>query len=273
MDLSDVARRRMHLIACHIGAVQCNPCSVSSRTSLATLVCSSGSGTLSGSRKDNRLLYSRQGSHTQAFYMHQSTGSQLVVSNEEGCMDSQQVIDKYSGGEVKQFFPAQEWQHREPLFSKPVSDVKNMMEYGELPSVEGVPLFARRADDGDVKVQTAESKKKQSNNENIGLEWYPRMDIVESGSAYVVTVELPGVDAESIRVEVSSNRLIITGTRSTEWWLNLTKVNRSAIYHCRELSQGPYRVVWHIPRDGNVDFITAEFIDGFLRILVPKSPA
>ena len=39
-----------------------------------------------------------------------------------------------------------------------------------------------------------------------GYEWFPRMDVVESGSAFVVTVELPGVSADGICCEVTSDR-------------------------------------------------------------------
>jgi HSP20 family molecular chaperone IbpA len=38
------------------------------------------------------------------------------------------------------------------------------------------------------------------------LEWSPRMDVAESGSDYVVTIELPGVSASTIRVEVNDER-------------------------------------------------------------------
>lgn len=39
-----------------------------------------------------------------------------------------------------------------------------------------------------------------------GYEWFPRMDIAESGSAFVVTVELPGVSADGICCEVTPDR-------------------------------------------------------------------
>lgn len=40
----------------------------------------------------------------------------------------------------------------------------------------------------------------------LGFEWFPRMDVVESGTAYVITVELPGVSVEGICVEVDHGR-------------------------------------------------------------------
>lgn len=44
----------------------------------------------------------------------------------------------------------------------------------------------------------------------LGFEWFPRMDVVESGTAYVVTVELPGVNVDGIRVEIDHGRYLWT---------------------------------------------------------------
>lgn len=41
---------------------------------------------------------------------------------------------------------------------------------------------------------------------NAGGEWSPRMDVAESGSMYVVSIELPGVNIGDIKVEVSDKR-------------------------------------------------------------------
>lgn len=262
METSNVASRRIHRLACHFGAVTCS-------ASLASLVCHGDSDNSSSRRKDNRLLFARQGSYSQAFYMRQTTGSQTVLLDKEGRTTPQQVIDTIDSTPVKYSIPRTKV---EPLFSKPASESKEVKEYGALPS-DDLPLFARTADGSDAVMQAPEfgySKSEPPSKKNIGLEWSPCMDVVELDAGYVITMELPGVNAEDIRVEVNTNRLVISGMRSTEWWLNLNKINRRAIYHRRELFPGPYRVVWLIPEASNVDSITAEFIDGFLRIWVPK---
>lgn len=41
---------------------------------------------------------------------------------------------------------------------------------------------------------------------NAGSEWSPKMDVAESGSMYVVSIELPGVNINDIKVEVSHKR-------------------------------------------------------------------
>lgn len=37
-------------------------------------------------------------------------------------------------------------------------------------------------------------------------EWSPRMDVAESGKRYVLTVEIPGVSAKDIKVEVNERK-------------------------------------------------------------------
>jgi len=89
-------------------------------------------------------------------------------------------------------------------------------------------------------------------------EWSPHMNVVESGSDYVVTIELLGVSASTIWVKVNDERLVVTGQSSTEWWRDGNK--KYVVYHKWELSEGPYYVVWHLPSNINKDVVSAEFV-------------
>ena len=89
-------------------------------------------------------------------------------------------------------------------------------------------------------------------------EWSPRMDVVESGSDYVVTIELPGVSASNIWVEANDERLVVTEQCSIEWWRDGNE--KYAVYHKREISEGPYHVVWHLPSNNNKDVVSTEFV-------------
>ena len=89
-------------------------------------------------------------------------------------------------------------------------------------------------------------------------EWSPHMDVAESGSDYVVTIELPGVSASTIWVEANDERLVVTEQCSTEWWRDGNE--KYAIYHKRELLEGPYHVVWHLPSNNNKDVVSVEFV-------------
>jgi HSP20 family protein len=41
--------------------------------------------------------------------------------------------------------------------------------------------------------------------------WLPAADIVETDSAYVIEVELPGVRREDVDVKLNGNELVVTG--------------------------------------------------------------
>jgi HSP20 family molecular chaperone IbpA len=41
---------------------------------------------------------------------------------------------------------------------------------------------------------------------HAGIEWSPRMDVAESDRNYIMTVEIPGVNINDIRVEVDDQK-------------------------------------------------------------------
>ncbi|KAG0461474.1 hypothetical protein HPP92_021396 [Vanilla planifolia] len=105
-----------------------------------------------------------------------------------------------------------------------------------------------------------------------GFLWSPRIDVAESCSNYFVTVELPGANINGIRVEVDDKSLTVIGKRVMQWHGNTKHCSKHTklIYHKKEILQGPYEVVWPLPKDVNKACISAEFVDGFLRIELPK---
>ncbi|KAI0524141.1 hypothetical protein KFK09_003505 [Dendrobium nobile] len=107
---------------------------------------------------------------------------------------------------------------------------------------------------------------------DTGLVWSPRIDVAESSSSYVIIAELPGVSINGIRVEVDNHKLTITGKRvmQQQWRVMNSSGDSNLTYHRKEILQGPYEVIWPLPKDVNRDHISAEFVDGFLQILVPK---
>ncbi|KAI9114666.1 hypothetical protein K1719_014364 [Acacia pycnantha] len=115
------------------------------------------------------------------------------------------------------------------------------------------------------------SEKKMCGSEVSGVEWSPRMDVAESEGKYVMTVEVPGVSIKDIRVEVDDQKLSVKGKRSTSFWRVAGDPNGSfSSYHRREILYGPYEVVWPLPAGVNKDRVSAEFLDGFLQIVIPK---
>ncbi|CAM6091351.1 unnamed protein product [Calypogeia fissa] len=280
----------------------------SSSRSLSTLACSAGGGWDGFQRRDNRTLFARQSSDSHGQFMRQASRKQDARAGEPKVdadfktsasgLRPDGICKCGSPSAGRNTKGASDYTPRpslaaviEPLFARPalqtdpiekvVTEVPAQNPQPEVPALcqeresnsrgssnsegaeSGQPPVADR------KEEDSPTAKDQTRNDSFGFEWFPRMDVVESGSAYVITVELPGVSAEGIHVEVSRGSLIVTGSRATDWWKASNNGN-GTVYHRRELAQGPYRAVWRLPKNGNINGTTAEFIDGFLRVLVPK---
>lgn len=283
MESSEAASRRMNCIASHLGASSAKSCS----SSLATMVCSSSSGI----RKDGRLMYARQNSHVPAYLneikdcqgsnagsVTQATGrkeSRLMFARQGRHTQAYFMRERAETEVEKVDTSSQQLQYRLDdfdTFNKALSDLKHGMEKKQHTDEE--PLFARPlVDDGNEgRTEELAFKELQTTHAKISeLGWVPRMDISESKVAYVVTIELPGVNADGIRVEVNNDRLLVSGSRTMDFWKDNSMKIKEAFYHQRELSQGPFRAHWPIPKNSNIDLISADFIDGFLRIFVPKN--
>ncbi|KAK1287721.1 18.3 kDa class I heat shock protein [Acorus calamus] len=165
------------------------------------------------------------------------------------------------------------------LFSRPVqmgfhlpnpTDQSTENRECQKSSIDKSPKFGRPSTGSNEKKQHQLVGMNQNSSPN-GLEWSPRMDVAESGCNYIVTIELPGVSIVDIRVEVDDKNLIVTGQRSIQLW----KVKNNSekpypTFHRREILQGPYQVIWPLPKNVNKDGVSAEFVYGFLQIILPK---
>ncbi|XP_058100903.1 uncharacterized protein LOC131245442 [Magnolia sinica] len=263
-----IARRRMNIIASHFTATNEEALSPNH---IFPLNCSSSLNSIIR-RRDNRTLFARQGSISQGCFMRE-----VSIKQEFGHSSSLQ-----EGMPLKSSGLENEKNSYElpgaPLFARPaqtdihishVGDHQPVKQECELSSIEP-PVFARGSK-GMVGQKQPSVKMIRHAACCDGFEWSPRMDIAESGRNYVVTVEIPGVSMDGIRVEVDSRNLTVTGKRSIQWWrVANVSVNSNPTYHRREILQGPYQVVWPLPDDVNKDSVSAEFVDGFLQITLPK---
>lgn len=277
MESSEAASRRMNCLASHLAATPHNSCS----SSLATMVCSSSSGIQSSSRKDARLLYARQNSHVPAYLkeIKDCQGSNAGSATQATCRKDSRLMFARQGSHTQAYF-MREYSETQVMLPMEKEDTSSQQLQSRLDDFnnEEEPLFARPLFDGGNEGQAEELVFKElqtmhakGSGTPTELDWRPRMDIAESKVAYVVTIELPGVNADGMRVEVNNDRLLVSGSRSMDFWIENSKQSEEAFYHRRELSQGPFRAQWPIPKNSNIDLISADFIDGFLRILVPKN--
>lgn len=93
----------------------------------------------------------------------------------------------------------------------------------------------------------------------------PRVDVYycdRSGPRAVVLIELPGIDADSVNLEVAGRELIVTGERGTH-------DTQGRVYQQMEIEAGPFRRVVELGADVVADEAQATYEDGILRVELP----
>ena len=100
-----------------------------------------------------------------------------------------------------------------------------------------------------------------------GEAFTPRTDLVETPQAMEVTVELPGMKPEDVKVEVLEGRLTIHGEKKEE------KEETGKTFHRVERRYGEFRRILPLPATIDAEKVVAEFKDGVLKVTVPKVPA
>jgi HSP20 family protein len=100
-----------------------------------------------------------------------------------------------------------------------------------------------------------------------GAAWVPPVDIYETGDAYILNAEVPGVDREDIRIEVIGSELSIRGER------HFDAVCSEESYYCLEGQRGSFYRKFTLPEEVVGDAITANLRQGVLQVRLPKSSA
>jgi HSP20 family protein len=94
--------------------------------------------------------------------------------------------------------------------------------------------------------------------------WAPALDISERKDAYLVTVELPGVDAEDLEITMEDGLLTIQGER------HFAHDSSEQQFHRVERRYGAFRRSITLPAQVQAEQIEASFENGVLQIVVPK---
>jgi HSP20 family protein len=95
---------------------------------------------------------------------------------------------------------------------------------------------------------------------------FPPINVAESEQHYTVSVELPGMDAKDISIELMGNQLHISGERKWE------EEKKGKEYHRVESQYGTFSRSLTLPDNLRLDreSIDATFQKGILEIKVPK---
>ena len=92
----------------------------------------------------------------------------------------------------------------------------------------------------------------------------PHANLAETDKAYELTLDLPGINAEEVSVELNDDQLIVSGERRAD-------VEDGKTYHRVERRFGKFRRALTIPVPVNEEGISAEYKDGVLTVTLPKS--
>jgi HSP20 family protein len=95
--------------------------------------------------------------------------------------------------------------------------------------------------------------------------WNPSIDLYETPDSFVLEADLPGVKAEDVKVEVQNGDLRLEGQRTIE------KDQSNGRFHTMERSSGYFVRQIKLPESVTNDAIKAEFKDGVLRVILPKT--
>jgi HSP20 family protein len=106
-----------------------------------------------------------------------------------------------------------------------------------------------------------------------GFEWpigyelptrIPYVDVVDSGSAYVVKAELPGLKKENVEIEVGTNEVSITAKSEVE------AEERGKTYLNRERAFSTFRRRIGFGESIDIEKVSASMAEGVLEIKLPK---
>lgn len=100
-----------------------------------------------------------------------------------------------------------------------------------------------------------------------GRSWIPALDVVERADAYLIALEVPGVDPSAIDVSFEQNVLTVRGSKSMGFGVG--KDDELRVYSAERVTGNFERSV-RLPEYVDGEHISAEFVHGVLFLTIPK---
>ena len=95
--------------------------------------------------------------------------------------------------------------------------------------------------------------------------WSPPTDVYETMDAYVVRVEIAGMQEEEFEIFMEEKALFIRGNRSD--------IPERRAYQQMEIRFGKFETAVGIPGPVDIDAARADYVEGFLTVILPKAKA
>ncbi|HSL42812.1 MAG TPA: Hsp20/alpha crystallin family protein [Anaerolineales bacterium] len=95
--------------------------------------------------------------------------------------------------------------------------------------------------------------------------WSPPTDVYETDENYVIKVEIAGMRDEDFDIAFENNILMISGYRPDR--------SERRAYHQMEIRFGRFQLALEVPVTVDMEKATAEYKDGFLMLVLPKTNA
>ncbi len=99
--------------------------------------------------------------------------------------------------------------------------------------------------------------------------WTPPIDVYETDTAFVVSVELPGLAREDIELELAASRLTIRGRRRARPEAAAAVTH----FHQVERAHGAFARSFEFAAPIDVAAVAADLANGVLTVTLPKTPA
>jgi len=103
-----------------------------------------------------------------------------------------------------------------------------------------------------------------SPNRQNGMGFDMAVDVYEDGSNLVAEMNIPGLKADDIDVEVEDNYLRVSGRREE------VQEKKEKSHYAKEIRRGSFERVVHLPDMVDQDKVDAEYSDGVLKVTMPK---
>ncbi len=128
----------------------------------------------------------------------------------------------------------------------------NLIHFNPFREMESLFSRFRQDMDGDFNLQSFTQS-----------DWVPPVDINESDKEYLITVEVPQINKDDIKIQVQNGMLNISGERKYE--------NEDKKAHRIERFYGSFQRSFKLPDNVKEDKIHADHKNGVLYLSLPKS--